>query len=244
MKIVDCIWEIENIGKRTCEITYQNKDIFELSVLKKTTQDFEYIVVKVPMNHPEINIGLANQGFTMIETQLNISKRFHDFNFEDRLVKHLYPYVSDQVVSTEEELDEIVGKMTSDMFSTDRIYLDSHFSHETSCIRYANWMKTEFKNKSGTIKKILFDGKEIGFGMSREKDGIVYGLLGGIYENDQFEGYGLLTACSGFITAKKSNRPFKKEFTSFSSNNIPMLQIYNYLNFKIDNMTYVFIKHQ
>lgn len=244
MKLVDCIWEIENIGKRTCEIVYENRDVFDASILNNSIENFEYVVVKVPMNHPKINVGLSEMGFVMIETQLSISKRFLEFNFEDRLIKHLYPHVSDQVVSTKEGLDEIIDKMTPDMFSTDRIYLDSHFSHDSSCKRYANWMKTEFYNKSGIIKKIFIDDKEIGFGMTREKGGVTYGLLGGIYESEQSEGYGLLTACSGFITAKKNNCPFKKVFTAISSNNVPMLQIYNYLNFKIDNMTYVFVKHQ
>ena len=243
MKLVDCTWEIKNIGKRTCEITYDDKDIFNRSVLVKKMEGFEYVVVKIPMNHPEMNMGLSDLGFTMIETQLNISKCYKDFNFEDRLVKHLYPRVSDQLVSTKDELNEIIDRMTPDMFNTDRIYLDSHFSHDSSCKRYANWMKTEFNNNTCIIKKIYLDGNEIGFCMYREKDGVSYGLLGGLCESEQSEGYGLLTACSGFITAKKNSAPFKKTFTAISSNNVSMLQIYNYLNYKIDKMMYVYIKH-
>lgn len=243
MEFINCNWEIENIGKRTCEISYNDKDVFDKLVLLDRIQDYEYVVVKIPMNRSEMNLGLSDLGFAMIETQLYISKSYKEFDFEDRLVKHLYPYVSDQLVSTEEDLDEIIGKITPDMFSTDRIYLDSHFSHDSSCNRYANWMKTEFNNESAIIKKIFFDGNEIGFGMTREQKGVLYGLLGGIYESEQSEGYGLLTACYGFITAKKNNSPFKKVFTAISSNNVPMVQIYNYLNFKIDNMKYVFVKH-
>ena len=243
MKFVDCTWEIENIGKRTCEICYEDKEVFNEELLKEKSNAFDYVVVKVPMNNSNINIGLSKMGFAMIETQLNISKKYKDFNFDDRLVKLLYNHVSDCIVTAEDDLNRILMKMTPDMFSTDRIYLDPHFSHDCSCRRYANWMKSEFRENRAIIKIIMYDGIEIGFGMSRGKGGISYGLLGGIYEGVQAEGYGFLTACAGFITAHKSNNPFIKTYTSISSNNLPMLQIYNYLNFKIDSMMYVFVKH-
>ena len=243
MIFVDCTWELDNIGKRTCEVTYDDKDIFNSSVLVDKIKGFEYIVVKIPMNHPEMNMGLSDLGFTMIETQLNISKCYKDFNFDDRLVKYLYPRVSDKLISTEKEILENIEKMTPDMFNSDRIYLDPNFPHNSSCKRYANWMRTEFKKEGCIIKRIYIDGIEIGFAMSREKNGISYGLLGGIYECEQSEGYGLLTACFGFITAKKNSSPFKKAVTTISSNNVPMVNLYNYLQFKIDSMRYVFVKH-
>ena len=243
MEFVDCIWELDNLGKRTCEISYNDKDVFNIDDLFNKIKSYEYVVVKVPMNMPYINARLSELGFILIETQLSISKKYKDFNFDDRLIKCLYPRVSEKIVSSEEDLCFILDRISSNMFSTDRIYLDPNFGQDCSMRRYKNWLRTEFHNNTSIIKSIVYDGNEIGFGMHREKDGITYGLLGGIYENSQSEGFGMLTACFGFLTSKKFGKPFKKTLTAISSNNVPMVQIYNYLNFKIDNMKYVFVKH-
>jgi hypothetical protein len=182
-------------------------------------------------------------GFVMVETQLNISKKYKEFDFEDRLVKHLFPRIDIDIVKTREELNGVLDRITSDMFSTDRVYLDPHFDSYRSMIRYKNWINTEFGNGNSIIKRIIYNEEEVGFGMHREMDGVLYGLLGGIYKNHQSEGLGLLTAGFDFLMAKKQNRPFNEVRTAISSNNIPMLKFYNYLNFRVDKMTYVFVKH-
>lgn len=244
MVFVDCYWELENIGKRTCEISYEEGETFDEVDFLNKTQGFEYIVVKVPMSQLSINLGLAKLGFVMMETQINISKNYQQFNFEDRLIRILYPHVEEQIVTSDSDFNRILSKITPNMFSTDRIYLDTYFNNDISRKRYTNWMKTEYQNKTSVFKKIIYKGEDVGFGMLREENGIIHGLLGGVYELKQSEGIGILTACSGFLTAHKNNTPFKKVVTAISSNNIPMLQIYNYLQFKIDRMTYVFVKHK
>ena len=243
MKLTDCVWELENLGRRVCEIIVEADDIFDENEIIEKTKAFDYVVIKVGMACPAFNFGLTQLGFTMVETQLNISKKFKDFNFEDRLVKRLLPHVDIKIVTSYKDLDGIINRITPDMFSTDRIYLDPRFEKSSSMIRYSNWIRTEFQRNTSIIKEILYDGVAIGFDMQRENNGIVSGLLGGIYEGEQAAGYGLLTASSRFLSAKTKESPFVKMRTSISSNNIPMLQIYNYLHFIIDNMTYVFVKH-
>lgn len=243
MKVVDCVWELENLGERVCEIYIEQDDLYDENRIEESARDFDYVVIKVPVNMPGFNIGLSNQGFTMIETQINISKKYKEFDFNDRLVKYMIKHVDEKTIATEKELEEILKEITPNMFSTDRIYLDPHFSREASMRRYINWIKTEFSNKTAIITQTYFDGKEVGFGMCRDFEGCRTGLLGGVYESVQAEGLGILTGCIGFLIGKKYNRPFTALKTSISSNNIPMLQIYNYLHFKIDKMTYVFVKH-
>jgi len=244
MKIVDCIWELQNLGEKVVEISIERADYFDAERIKKIIADFDYCVIKVPMNKPEFNFGLSGLGFSMIETQINISKRFKDFSFDDRLVRQIYPKAHLEYINNNKELDEILDKMTPNMFSTDRIYLDSHFSKGQSCERYKNWLRSEFERGASQISKIIYEGRNVGFGMVRElENGTSYGLLGGIFEDYQMEGLGLMTCSIGFINAHKINRPFKVMRTSISSNNTPVLQFYNYLDFKVDSMTYVFVKH-
>ncbi len=180
----------------------------------------------------------------MMETQINISKSYKSFNFEDRLVKQIYSHFTSLPVTSDEELEEVLERITSDMFSTDRIYLDSYFSHEKSSQRYINWIRNEFDSKKSVLRKNFYDGENVGFALFKQtEDGTRHGLLGGVYKNYQNMGLGLMTACSSFISAQKENKPFKVMRTTISSNNVPMMQFYNYLNFKVDSMSYVFVKH-
>ena len=130
------------------------------------------------------------------------------------------------------------------MFTTDRIYLDPYFPKDSSRNRYVNWMLSEFEKGTSIITEFSYDNQNVGFTMYRETEpGIRYGSLGGVYEEFQSMGLGVATAAIGLITAHKTNKPFRKVHTAISTNNIPMMQIYNYLNYKIDSMTYVYVKH-
>lgn len=243
MRFTDCFWELANLGKRTCEICFEDRDIFDKDYLLEVSSGYDYVVVKVPMNKPLFNIGLCDLGFSMIETQINISKKYEDFDFEDRLVKYMIKHVDQTIVDSKKDVEDILDRISPNMFSTDRVYLDPLFDRDSSRKRYSNWIRTEFLNQTAIITKNIYDGKEVGFGMHRDYNGVHMGLLGGVYESEQSEGLGLLTGCVGFLVGKKYYRPFKQLKTSISSNNVPMVEIYNYLNFKVDNMVYVFVKH-
>lgn len=244
MKVVDCFWELQNLGCRTVEITIENGDIFSPETICVSTRDYDYAVIKVPMNMIDFNRGVSDLGFFLMEMQMNISKTYKSFNFDDRLIRQVYPHLSERIIGSKEELENIVSRITPDMFSTDRIYLDSNFPKQSSRNRYVNWMKTEFEKGTSIITEFSYDDQNVGFTMYRETEpGIRYGFLGGVYEEFQSMGLGVATAAIGLITAHKTHKPFKKVHTAISSNNIPMMQIYNYLQYKIDSMTYVYVKH-
>ena len=243
MDIVNCFWEERNLGVKTVEISISPKDFFNEEDIVKIEDEYEYVVIKVPMNHPKYNFGLTKLGYTLIETQLGISKTYKTFDFNDRFIKRLITQISESVIDSEEDLEEILSKITPDMFTTDRIYLDDHFSSDSSCNRYKNWMRTEFQVNTGIIKKMYYKDINVGFTLSREKDGVIKALLGGIFKDYQSLGLGILTPAFHFITANNSNKPFEKMVTSISSNNFPVIELYNYLGFKLYQMTYVYIKH-
>ena len=244
MKVIDCYWEFDNFGEKVAEVVVENHDVFDRTEFQNINSNYQYVVVKVPMNMLSFNFGLTEMGYTMIETQINISKRYKDFNFEDRLVKNVFPHVSTTRISTREELEDIISKITPDMFSTDRIYLDPYFSHEVSSKRYINWMRTDFDKGKAIIVKTFYDDINVGFSFTHiDDDGTKHGLLGGIYEEYQDMGLGIMTAGLAFIMAKKNHSEFKVLRTAISSNNPHVWQFYNYLGFKIDKMSYVFVKH-
>ena len=243
MNIVDCTWEKKNLNRHVAEISVFATDVFDEGVIKDIEKRFDYIVIKLPMNHPDFNFGLSKMGYVFIETQMNISKNYSSFNFDDRFIKRLVPHVSESIVSTESELESLISNISQEMFTTDRIYLDRNFPQGSGCVRYKNWLQSEFYNKTGIIKKMLYKDKEVGFSLSRENNGTITALLGGIFENYQSYGLGMLTSSFHFFSARNRNVPFEKMITSISSNNYPVYELYNYLGFKTYQMTYVFVKH-
>lgn len=244
MKVIDCYWELKNLGKSVAEISVESTDVFDDAFFNKINCSYQYVVVKVPMTMPLFNFGLTSMGYTMIETQINISKRYKDFDFDDRLVRIVYPHASTKRIYSKEELEEIISQITPDMFSTDRIYLDPNFPHEASSNRYINWLRSDFEKGNAIISKTYYDDLNVGFGFTHiDEQGNKHGVLGGLYEKYQDMGLGIMTAGLAFIMAHKRNTPFKIMRTAISSNNPHMLQFYNYLGFKVDRMTYVFVKH-
>ncbi len=243
MEIINCYWEQENLKRNVAEVVLSHSDISCIDNIVALEQQYNYIVVKVPMNMVEINFQLSNLGYTLIENQIRLSKNYNDFDFENKLIKRIYPHFDSISVVDENDLSDVISKITPNMFSTDRIYLDPHFGPRFSMRRYVNWMKHELNNEGIVISKLMYDGENIGFGMAKYDSGIVHGIVGGIYEEYQKSIYGVITASRNFLIAKKNNIQIKSVQTAISSNNTPVLRFYNYLNYTIDEMKYVFIKH-
>ena len=60
MVVTDCIWEKDNIGKNTVEITINKGDNINSINFEKYLKLYEYTVVKVPMCMVELNVMLAS----------------------------------------------------------------------------------------------------------------------------------------------------------------------------------------
>lgn len=241
MKVVNCTWEQENIGKKTVEITVEENDIFNIDAILQSVNGYEYAVVKVPMSMPEFNFGLTELGFACIETQLTVGKKTSDFDYSK--TSHLYDDTSYQIVENDNEFNYVVSNIKSGMFSTDRISIDPHFGFDIGCKRYINWLTTEYKSKKSSLIRVVYKGHDVGFMLVRIEGDTIDLLLNGLYKPYQGKGLGLLTPASPMLYVKKNNLPITQEVTSISSNNIPVVKLYNRLNFNILRQTYVFVKH-
>lgn len=242
MEIRNCFWELDNIGKTTVEVNVSNEDSFSLDTFKALDQKYQYQVVKVPAGKMDFNFGLTQLGFSMIEAQLEISLMKKNFNYNDPLLLNIYDKIDFKDVTTEDEFQKLLERVTPGMFSTDRIALDPVFGEKIGCQRYTNWMKTEFYKQSSNFYVLYYDGKEIGFSMYREHNGTWDGLLGGMYP-DAPEGVGLLTACGHFVYSEKKNKPLRMVVTNISANNGPVLSVFNHTGWKLKKVKYVFVKH-
>ena len=241
MKIVDCIWELKNLDKRTVEISVGKEDIFNRDIIEQSISNYEYAVVKVPMDMPSFNIGLSNMGFVCIETQMNVGINLHDFDFSK--VEHLYSDTSYELINNDDDFTSVVSNLLPGMFSTDRISLDSQFGEAIACRRYINWLTSEYESKRSQLIKVIYKNEHIGFMLIKIDGDTIDLILNGLYKQYQGKGLGILTPASPMMYIKKNSLNIAQEVTSISSNNIPVVKLYNRLNFQLLQQTYVFVKH-
>ena len=241
MKVVDCIWELKNLDKKTVEISVGKEDIFSRDIIEQSISNYEYAVVKVPMDMPSFNIGLSNMGFVCIETQMNVGINLHDFDFSK--VEHLYSDTSYELINNDDDFTSVVSNLLPGMFSTDRISLDPQFGEAIACRRYINWLTFEYESKRSQLIKVIYKNEHIGFMLIKTDGDTIDLILNGLYKQYQGKGLGILTPASPLMYVKKNSLNITKEVTSISSNNIPVVKLYNRLNFQLLQQTYVFVKH-
>ena len=241
MKIVDCIWELKNLDKRTVEISVGKEDTFSRDIILQSISNYEYAVVKVPMDMPTFNIGLSEMGFVCIETQMNVGINLHDFDFSK--VAHLYSDTSYELINNDDDFTSVVSNLLPGMFSTDRISLDPQFGEDIACRRYINWLTSEYESKRSQLIKVIYKNEHIGFMLIKIDGDTIDLILNGLYKQYQGKGLGILTPASPMMYIKKNSLNIAQEVTSISSNNIPVVKLYNRLNFQLLQQTYVFVKH-
>lgn len=242
MKVLDCPWEIENIGKKTVEISFLKDEKIDKASVIKAIQGYDYMVAKIPSANVSCLLGMQQLEFQVIECQLKISKKTKNFDYDSKLLKLLTKDFSCRVIDTEEGLLSVLSKMTSSMFTTDRVFLDEKLGPELGLNRYRNWISSEYKRGTVLFEYIL-NGTAVGFGLLRIDNQVMDGILGGIYEKFQGEGLGILTAASAFLYIKQFDIPVTIMHTAISSNNMPVMDMYDYLGFKVDDIQYVLVKH-
>ena len=241
MKVTDCFWEKRNLGENVVEITIEKDDVLNGDFLSEYNNT-DYLVIKVPVNMPGFNFLLAQQGFSLIELQMDMTASLNSFDFNHKLIKWVSPQVDFNKVSNSDELDEVLSKIDSRMFVTDRISIDPYYGKEVGCKRYKNWIHDEFNKGTADILRFFYRGKHIGF-MMYEESGLLRGLLGGIYPDFQDLGLGLLTPTALPLYISRNRIPVKRVAADISSNNKPVWELYESFGYKATNQHYVFVKH-
>lgn len=239
MKVVNCTWELTNIGKKTCEVSIVPDEILNKSIIEDLSKEYEYVVVKANSTNAQNFFILSELGFSFIETQLAIQKNIsQEAIITDSVLNHFLKNSSLMKIETDEDLHSVLNNMTPNMFTTDRIYLDTHFGAEYSLNRYKNWIKTEF-GKNTPLYKLIYKGSNVGFIMFKSEENAVDALLGGIYEKYQNRGLGILLPLVPYMIQDHPDW----YCTHISSNNMPVWKMYERLHYSITNFEYVFVKH-
>ena len=245
MQTIDCYWEKANLGVTAREIVFAEGERFDPAAVEAAVADVAYAVVKVPVGDPAFLFGLPSLGFSCVETQISVSKPYASFDFDDRLVRLLSRGIRFAPVTDAEGLEAVVDAITDDMFRTDRIALDPRFGPQKGRTRYVNWLRSTFAGPDAVLFEFVKGEARYGFSLCRKAPSGEWDyLLGGIYSPYRNSGLGLLTPAAPFLYARQEGCPLGRVVTSISSNNQPVVKLYLYLGYAVDNLRYVFVRHQ
>ena len=247
MKIVNAVWELKNLGKRTVEITVESKDFacadseifIKINEICKQYQA-EYVVIKVRTGYPKIGNELCRQGFYHIETQLNLKADREDVEFAVKRYAHFFEDTVLSDIQNSSDLEEVKAEILKGIFTNDRISLDKNFGVQTANIRYANWTEDEFK-RGARLSYVIFNNEKVGFSLRRYVKNSVHGILGGIFVKYKDLKLGGNAFFAGF------NQDLQNGITTFStsvsSNNLRALHTNQFFGYNVEDIYEVYVKH-
>ena len=240
MNIIDCPWELANLDCRVAEISVKAGETIDKLQVKELESKYDYLVMKIQSGSMRNTIIAAELGFVLAETQLEIVKQKQDWHFdEDLFTARMMKQLSVERITTEDDFMELMSKITRDMYSTDRIYLDPKFGPKYSERRYKNWTRSEWE-RGALLYKHFFRGKYVGYSLCKQHGDELSCLLAGCFEEYQNTGIGLWIP---LIPELYPNMEYKRYSTHISTNNFPVWQMYNRQKYEVNGFDYVFVKH-
>lgn len=242
MKLINAFWELRNSGLTTCEIVFEEGDSFEDYLKSNIEKDFKYCVVKIPSDNLNLLHNLEENGYRFIETQFNIRVAPSELAKIDLKWARVIEGTGYQKLTNIDELDIILTNIGDGMFNSDRIYLDEKLGRETSIKRYTNWIKDLYKETDTEIFFLTKNDNKVGFfTIHNNSKNSIQSVIAGIF--NQYQGHGLSIALVYYYLKIASEREVKYVFTSFSSNNIGMLNTFTKtVSFKTVCVQYVLRK--
>lgn len=240
MRIVDCFWEKDNLGLPTCEITVFPDDSLSETALSDLEQEYQYVVVKIPVGNVFFHQQLTKRGYYFLESQLSVRLRLPIGRGMGKMAEKYMGRVVLKKFETAKERDDIIGLIGDDTFETDRIALDPHFGQITANKRYKNWILSTFNVPGYELYQITIREKSVGFAYFYTKEGKTDYLLAGLFPEYKFSGLGILVPLSAIVYAK--DKGLNKVSTSISSNNFNVVRCYLECGFEIEKINYVFAK--
>lgn len=239
MKKIDAYWEKRNLGVTCVEVLLDKND--NLMEVKKLLDHIcaEYIVVKVPVCRFDINKLLTDYRYSFIECSLNMI-----INVKHVILNPLHVRINKSIFYEEMGEDDFITlqeEIKKGLFNTDRIVLDDYFSKNLAASRYINWITDELA-KNSQLFKIIYKKDAIGFFTFKQiSQDVYYHFLAGLYEKYLKSGLGFTTIYKPIEEVLK--RKGKKISTYVSTNNLPVIKNYIQQGFTVNEIFYVYIKH-
>lgn len=237
MKVVNAVWEKQNLGIDTYEIRFDKKDRIEDIAKEFTCISAGYLVAKVPGERTDLSEYVQNRGYYYVEDMISMEHDLHE-QIRSPLHQRLYDATSYRRM-TEEDINILQTEIQAGMFDSDRISQDKAFGKELSAVRYWNWTKDLLK-QGAVPYVILYKDDPAGFIILQTEDGKCYqSVLGGGYRKYRMTGLGIVQKEQEIV--KKSGG--RSVSTHVSTNNISQLKALVMNGYVPVDIEHVFVKH-
>lgn len=241
MEIINCFWEEDNIGEKTCELNIYN-EVINKTVIKQLMSEYKYIVARTDTQNFSLSKELEELGFYFIENQFSLSINSTAINYDDFIIKNFLKKSDIHECKSVSEVEQLLNDIDDTMFSTDRIALDKYYGLSIANKRYRNWIKNSFNKPEIKLFYIIYKKQNVGFGMLKENGTNIDYLLGGIFSKFKMGGLGILVPLVPYLYLQSKKRTGIIR-TKVSSNNIEIIKCYINCNYRIVDMKYIFVKH-
>jgi ribosomal protein S18 acetylase RimI-like enzyme len=238
MKIVNAVWEMRNLGVTCTEVSVESGDREEEVFAQLSELPSGYQVVKVPVAQVDLMRLLQRANFAYVESSISVEHGLgikHPEGLFARMVS-----ASGHAKLGIDEIERVSSEIRSDMFKTDRVYLDREFTHEQAANRYVNWMMDEV-SRGASVYELRVKNAGIGFFLLRDEAGIGYSALAGLYPSSKSPGFGNVLLHKVLVEAK--NRQLNRLESHVSSNNLAVVKNHIEQGFKITDIHYVYVRH-
>ena len=243
MNVVHALWEQDNLGVDVYETTLTEQDTLDQYAAEEQTMlaaGAEYLVVKAPVNRPELLFGLPKLGYVYVETVFHVMIRRDEYRMPDAIAR--FDRGLTVVERTEPaECERIYAAIRGGVFKSDRVSVDPAFSREKSGNRYVNWLR-QMLSGGGMLFEVLQGEKPIGFFVTvRVDEQTVDPVLMGLYDEENDRGMGAL------LHKKTLDTCFAQECSRLTStivsNNAKVLRVYVNAGATIADTQYTYVKH-
>lgn len=243
MQTIHAVWEQANLGVNAYEIMLSEQDTPEMIAAEEArlvAKGAEYIVLKTPVNCPQLLFGLPALGYTYVETVFRVEIRRDDYHMPEGIVRF------DRGLSVVHRKDPadwqpVFDLIRSGIFRSDRVSIDPAFSREMGGNRYANWL-LQMLEKGGFLYEVLKGDKPIGFFVITRKDeNTVDPVLMAMYDEQNDRGLGALLHKKTLDTC--FTHECRRLTSTIVSNNAKVLRVYVNAGATITDTLYTYVKH-
>lgn len=242
MKIVHATWEKRNLGVDSYKFEIEENDSFEVFAEKEAEISCDYKVVKVSNHNSQFYSRLSNCGYDFIEAQVFCCRRTDREFCMSPIQQRLYSKMN-YSIATETETEHLCQRIIDEkLFDNDTIAMDPNFSIELANQRFVGQIKDEL-SRGSTLYNIFYKDKIIGFfGLTQLNGDSIYTFLGGIFKDYQNCGFGVLMNYLALTAAREKGA--KRLHSAFSSNNNGAFDLHVSADYSVDEILYIFVKHE
>ena len=244
MKTVHAVWEMENIGQNTYEITLDENDSMDRFIEEDRrciTAGAQYIVVKTPVNRPDFLFSMNSLGYQFVETVYHVQIKRKAYHMPEAICRFDRDFTVIPVADDITAKERMFAFIRKGIFMTDRVSIDPFFGPIVGGNRYANWLASMMQN-GGDAYEVLLKNKPIGFFVICRKDETtVDPVLMGLYNEAEDRGIGTL------LHKKTLDTCFTYDCNQLTStivsNNAKIFSVYLNAGASITNTLYTYVKH-